>query len=252
MNKQLKLLVQLQAIENRKRRLLQEREEAPKRKLQKEKEFQAFEAEVVMKKAELENLRKLHNQLEKDVTALEGKYKRIRQKEGEVKTNREYKALLKEQEEIRQEIVEKEDRLLECMEGIETLSVEVKALEKELQERKRELQRELEIIDQKVKNIELRVVELNVIQQNIKKELDPQILRKCEFLFMRHGGVAVAPVEQGVCKVCYMSIPPQLFIELQKDQDLINCPHCHRYIYWPGHEEYTVAAEKVLEVCATS
>jgi predicted nucleic acid-binding Zn-ribbon protein len=48
----------------------------------------------------------------------------------------------------------------------------------------------------------------------------------------------VAAVENGVCQVCHMIIPPQKFIELQRDQDIMQCPHCHRFIYWPGHEGY--------------
>ncbi|SFM66205.1 zinc ribbon domain-containing protein [Thermodesulforhabdus norvegica] len=248
MNEQLKLLVQLQALEDAKKRLMREKEESPRRRAQLEKEFQAFEADVVMKKAELENLKKLHRQLEKDIALLEERLKRARQKEGEVKTNREYRALLKEQEELRQDIVDKEDRLLECMESIEALTGEVKELEKELKARRDKLTEELLALDRGIEEIDKKILHLERLQEEIKARLEPQIRKRCEFLLVRHDGVAVAPVERGVCKVCYMSIPPQLFIELQKDQSIMHCPHCHRYIYWPGHEEYVEAVEQILEV----
>lgn len=248
MNEQLKLLVQLQALEDTKKRLIRDKEDSPRRRVQLEKEFQAFEADIVMKRAELENLKKLHRQLERDIATLEDRLRRARQKESEVKTNKEYRALLKEQEDIKQEIVDKEDRLLECMENIEALSEELKKLEKELKARKEKLADDLRAIDREVEEIEKKIVQIERLQEEIKAKLEPQVRKRCEFLLLRHEGIAVAPVERGICKVCYMSIPPQLFIELQKDQTLIHCPHCHRYIYWPGHEKYVEAVEEILSL----
>jgi len=247
LNEQLKYLIQLQALEDRKKALLKEKEEIPKLKIRKEREFQEFEAQYVMKKAELENLQKHHKDLEKEIAELERKLSRCIQKEREVKTNEEYRALLKEQEYLKVEIVEKEDKVLECMERVEILSKEVKRLGKEVEERRSRLKQELTELDEATLSIDAKVEAVEKAQKEIKEKLDPQVRRRCESLMARQGGIAVAPVEKGICKVCHVSLPPQQFIELQKDTMVMNCPHCHRFIYWPGHEVYIEAAKEIIQ-----
>ncbi len=252
MNEQLKYLIQLQALENKKKALMKEKEEAPKKRALKEKEFSEFEAEFVMKKNELDSVRKLHKELEQEVSQLEQKLRKSKAKEQEVKTNKEYRALLKEQEDLKQEIIDREDRILECMEKIEILSQEVKKLEKEVKAKKEELEKELLRLEQETLEIDKKIETLEKIQAEIKEKLEPQYRKRCEFLMVRQGGIAVAPVEKGICKVCHVSLPPQQFIELQKDKSIMNCPHCHRFIYWPGHSEYMEAADEIVHKIVVS
>jgi hypothetical protein len=47
----------------------------------------------------------------------------------------------------------------------------------------------------------------------------------------QNAGIAVAGVMDAVCQVCRMNIPPQLFIELMRMQNILMCPHCQRIIY---------------------
>ena len=55
----------------------------------------------------------------------------------EVKTNKEYQAMLKEIEDLKKEIANHEDRALEVMESIDSLAKELKAMGKELTGRKK-------------------------------------------------------------------------------------------------------------------
>jgi predicted nucleic acid-binding Zn-ribbon protein len=47
----------------------------------------------------------------------------------------------------------------------------------------------------------------------------------------RCGGIGLVQVENAVCKGCYLNIPPQLYNELHRGNELRMCPHCHRLIY---------------------
>jgi predicted nucleic acid-binding Zn-ribbon protein len=51
-------------------------------------------------------------------------------------------------------------------------------------------------------------------------------------LISRRGGTAVVNVKNGVCLGCFMNIPPQLFIEVTKNNRLILCPSCNRIFYF--------------------
>jgi predicted nucleic acid-binding Zn-ribbon protein len=43
--------------------------------------------------------------------------------------------------------------------------------------------------------------------------------------------------DNGVCTGCQMALPPQLFIQVQKVDELHQCPQCHRYVFHPGSLE---------------
>ncbi len=243
---QLRYLIQLQALENKKKALIAERNEIPRKKARLEKAFQEFENECLMRKTELDHLRKLHRDLEKHIASLDDRLRKARQKEGEVKTNKEYKALLKEQEDIKREIAEKEDQVLDCMEKIELLQQEVVSRTKEMEERRKMLERDREALTREDAEITEKINHLMTVQEMVKEKLDEQLLKRCEFLMVKQGGIAVAAVDKGVCRVCHVSLPPQKFIELQKNEGVMSCPHCHRFIYWPQNEEYLRAEEEIL------
>ena len=66
----------------------------------------------------------------------------------------------------------------------------------------------------------------------IKGDIRPDILKKYEMIRSRRGGLALAVVKEETCQGCYIHIPPQVFIQLQKGvAELIYCPHCHRILY---------------------
>jgi len=74
--------------------------------------------------------------------------------------------------------------------------------------------------------------EKNSQRDSIKGEVRPDILKKYEMIRSRRGGLAMAVVREETCQGCYIHIPPQVFIQLQKGvAELIYCPHCHRILY---------------------
>jgi hypothetical protein len=240
---QLRMLVELQYLFDRKAELLRSREQTPENLAQLEQEFTQFEGECLQKKAEHENARKLRRSLEGEVKELENRRQRSTGRSNEVKTNREFRAILKEIEDLKVEIVVKEDQVLECMEVIERLDKEVKELEGELEKRRKQLHQDKEALQQESGQVEVRVVRLEALEQEVRAKIDPDILKRFDFLMEKRGWCAVAGVRGGVCQSCRLNIPPQKFIELQRDETLHHCPSCHRFIYWADSESYQVFAE---------
>ena len=238
MQEQLKYLVELQILENKKAQLVRDREETPARLAALDKEYGAVESEYLLKKADYDHAVQLHRSLERDIADLEARIKRSKQKEREVKSNREYHALLKEIQDLQEEIRSKEDQVLELMEKIETYQSELKVMEKEVARKKKEVEAQKTKLQEESDRVSDKIARLNALQEEIRAKIDPSLLRKWDFLVEKRKGVAVAPVEKGTCQVCHLNIPPQRFIELQRDENILTCPHCHRFIYWPGHDAY--------------
>lgn len=243
MQEQLKYLVELQILENKKAELLRKREETPLKIAALDKEFAAFESEYLLKRTEHDNAAHLRRLEEKEIADLEARIRRSRQKEHEVKTNREYHALLKEIQDLQDEIRVHEDHVLELMEKIETLSQELKTLAQELDKRRKALEEQKAALQRECDQVEGKIAHLERLQAEIRQKLTPLIFNKWNTLAQRYKGMAVAPVTQGVCQMCHLNIPPQRFIELLRDQDILTCPHCHRFIYSPENEAYRAVLE---------
>ncbi|MEJ5348452.1 MAG: C4-type zinc ribbon domain-containing protein [Desulfosoma sp.] len=243
MQEQLKYLVELQILENKKAELIRKREETPLRIAALDKEFAAFESEYLLKKTEHDNAVQLRRAEEKEIADLEARIRRSRQKEHEVKTNREYHALLKEIQDLQDEINAREDHILELMEKIENLSKELKTLAQEVEKRRKAVEDKKAALQQECDQVDEKIARLEALQADIRTKLSPLIFNKWNTLAQRYKGVAVAPVTQGVCQICHLNIPPQRFIELLRDQDILTCPHCHRFIYHPENEAYRAVHE---------
>jgi predicted nucleic acid-binding Zn-ribbon protein len=75
----------------------------------------------------------------------------------------------------------------------------------------------------------------------LRKGVPAQLLKRYEFIRERRNGTAIAPVREGVCLGCNMNILPQQFIDLQKGEEIIQCPHCQRILYWLDEMEEEAA-----------
>jgi uncharacterized protein len=237
---QLKHLVELQVLEDKRQELIRGYAATPKRIAELEKEFEGFESAFLAKKAEFEHARKMRRALEQTISDFETKITRSKTRMNEVKTNKEYQAILKEIDDIKKEIGSKEDEALEYMEKIEVLGKQVKVEEKELSEHKQRIEAEKKQLLAESERVKGRLERLEAIAAKVREQVEPVLLKRNDHLLQRQAGIAVAACDAGVCLVCHLNIPPQKFIELMKDETIMQCPHCHRFLYWPGNEAYTV------------
>lgn len=239
MSEQLRFLVELQYLEDKKAALLKSRDGTPQQLARLDQEFSRFEGEYLLQKAEFEHSQKMHRTVEQEIADLESKLIRTKTRMTSIKNNREYQASLKEIESLKREIGDKEDQVLAFMETIEALQGTMKDMEKEVAAREQTLEQKKQELRGKSEQVADKMARLESMQNEILQQLDPDLLKRWRFLLERQGGTAVAAVEKGVCQICHLNVPPQKFIELQRDEQIMVCPHCHRFIYWPGHEQYS-------------
>ncbi len=46
------------------------------------------------------------------------------------------------------------------------------------------------------------------------------------------AGIAIAEARAESCSGCYMSIPPQVYVNVKKNESIITCPNCNRILYY--------------------
>jgi predicted nucleic acid-binding Zn-ribbon protein len=193
---------------------------------------------VQRKETEKANLEKKRKDAEKDA---EVENLRIKEREAKlyaIKTNKEYQAAIKEIADAKQANREKEESVIGVMEKINALSEEITQLSSGLADKEKvfkEKEAELRKNENELKTDRDRY---HSQHQDAGTKVDPAVLKQYRYIQNKYSD-AMALATNGVCSGCNKRIPPQLYIELQKWNELISCTNCHRLLFYqePQAEE---------------
>lgn len=232
LDEKLKALLTMQSIDTQFDNISREKEEAPKEIEKLREGLNLLKKAMEQDLSTLEELTKERRKVERELEEIDPKLKKSKLRLNEVKSNREYQAVLKEIEELKELNFQKEEVVIKWMEEIEIQEKECannavrweksqqeyKSKEKQFSQRMRELDKEVQSLDEK--------------RVQLSPNLDGDLLRRYNALRTHLGGRVVVPVIDGVCQECHLGIPPQQYNELIKGGSLQSCPHCSRIIYW--------------------
>jgi predicted nucleic acid-binding Zn-ribbon protein len=70
----------------------------------------------------------------------------------------------------------------------------------------------------------------------LAEHVDDDLHRRYRMIFERRGGVAVVAVRDGICQGCHMNVPPQLYNQVLRNEQVLLCPSCQRIIFWSPNE----------------
>jgi len=200
-----------------------------------------FEVDEPLKQAkrELDNMKKKNEiasqkKREKEIALSEAqeKIRKMKARVSDLKTNKEYQAYQKEIEASEKEIFAIEDGILQLMEEVDVVS-------KELKEKEAGVNAEIEKMNVFKKELDTEVAKHEKELDALKEErvgtvarIDPDIYNTYMTLLRDSGdGVAVTTARNELCSGCDMHIPPQLYVEIRKNEEIIQCPQCRRILY---------------------
>lgn len=189
-------------------------------------------------KGKLDTAKKDTRLKEKDLEVCQVKRQKSEARLYEVKTNKEYSAVLVEIEEIKQEKARVEEEILALMELQERLATEIREAETALRVREGRGREEEARVRQRLAEVEVEVAAGRSERARVARDLPPSLLADYDKLLRYRGGLAVAPVDAaGVCGGCRMALTPQRLQETKQQATLLNCESCGRFLYWadPRH-----------------
>lgn len=199
--------------------------------------LKALEGEQTRKRQDLEDLHRQWRDAEANVADLEEGIKDSRTRLLTIKKDIEYKAMLKEIAFKEDQRDHKETRVLELMDAIEAATAKIAELDNDLVARREALQQREGEVALQMEKLKEEWSNLQSRRQGLREGLPAALLKRYEFINQRRNGGAIAEVRQGVCTGCHMNILPQQFIDLQKGEEILQCPHCQRILYWLGDDE---------------
>jgi len=197
-----------------------------------EESFAAASRAVDAEKHRLEELTRAHRASEENLRKGVEQLKKTKDRLLDVKTNKEYQAMLKEIETLEKKNSEIEDDIILKLEEMDSARKELKTAEQEFEalrldyeKEKKELEKELDLMDSEISGLLKE-------QEGLRTEIETDLLKKYDRIRSHVNGRAVVPVWKSVCDACHMNIPPQMYNELQRSEEIMQCPFCSRIIYW--------------------
>src|SRR5262245_25552849 len=183
-------------------------------------------------KVRLDEAKKNQRAKEKDLEDNRVKRQKFEGQLYQVKTNKEYSAVLVEIEEVKQEKSRIEEEILTFMELQEQLASEMKDAEARLRERETHGKTEQAGFEERLHRVETELGQVRGERAALVTPLPVTVLDDYDKL-LRHRGVAVAEVTKpNFCGGCRVTITPQRLQELRQQNALIHCESCGRYLYW--------------------
>ncbi|MFP3998501.1 MAG: zinc ribbon domain-containing protein [Desulfobacterales bacterium] len=228
---QLDLLIALQENEREEARLNEELKGMPEKKAQMEASLEAFEQDIQTRQERVSAFKKDYRAYDNELELNQSRIKKREVQLHSVKTNKEYQSLLKEIDDIRASNSRLEDASLQCLDDMDSAEKELKEKTREYENRRKQIEQEKQELDKAALDLEERIRQLKFESEAIIEKLDPDLVKKYRQTRDRGGGVGLVQVENAVCKGCHLNIPPQMYNELQRGNELKMCPHCHRLIF---------------------
>jgi predicted nucleic acid-binding Zn-ribbon protein len=186
-------------------------------------------------KTRLDAARKDQRAKEKDLEVVQAKRSKNEARLYEVKTNKEYSAVLIEIEEIKQEKARMEEEVLVLMEAQERLTGDIREAEGRFKQRESEGRSQEATLKEQLRGIETDLTGVRTERKELATKLPANILGDYDRILRARSGLALVPVTKpNFCGACRMTITPQRLQELRAQSSLIPCESCGRYIYWPS------------------
>jgi predicted nucleic acid-binding Zn-ribbon protein len=240
----MKMLIDLQSCDTEIGDLERRIAEAPLRIKEIEDRLAEMDDEWEAAEKQLEELKLKRRGLEKDIEMVESQIGKANTKLSNIKSNKEYKAALKEIDDLTREKSRLEDKAIEFMEQVDSLSAQSLAKKEERDRFRQEVMDEKENILQEIGSMDEALKTLGMKRGKFCMKVSGELLKRYDFIRERKSGVALSPVLNGVCQVCHMEIPPQKYNELLRGESLLDCPYCHRIIYWGDNERFQKAGKE--------
>ncbi len=197
-------------------------------------EEKALEIKCEAKKNEFKESEILKNKQETDIGELKEKIEKFNAQLFQIKTNAEYTKMLKQIDETKGTIVQREDSILEIMEKQESLQAELTAQQEDIKREKEKLSEKEAKCHTETTQLQSEIDVLITKKDTIKKMVAELLLQRYEHILKSRQDSAFVPVtEDGCCSACNMILTADVIDQAKLGADLVSCQTCSRLLYHP-------------------
>jgi len=224
-------LVQLQTVDTEAYGLKAEKESKPQ-------EIKILEVSFEEKKQQLANLEKEALDLQKrrkdnelELASKEGATKKLQTQLYSLKTNKEYQSMLQQIQDSKADASVIEDKILQLFDQTDKKKGEIEQEKARLKEQEKIFNEQKSKVEERVKVIDGRLLQLEAQRKQIIPGVDPGILAQYERILLNRDGLAIVSVKDNSCQGCNMFVPPQVINLIKMYERMITCEICNRILY---------------------
>ena len=196
-----------------------------------DKKIQAGSKHLADTKEKMSQNQKKRRELETEVKDIKVQIGKYRRQLNEVKTNKEYTALLKEIEESQHKVDTLEESIIAEMLAADDVEEEIKAALHRQGLDEENLKKEKTVLDEKMKETEAKFAALNKEREALLPRIPREQMMLYEAIYQKKGGNALSPVTGDFCAMCHMRVRPQMLNEVRDKLAVILCENCGRILY---------------------
>jgi predicted nucleic acid-binding Zn-ribbon protein len=181
-----------------------------------------------------EALDKKKKDKERSLDEIAERIRKLKARASEIKNNKEYQAHLKEIASVEKEQSAIEDEILVLMESTDAALKDLKRVQTKVDAERERIEEYKKKLNEEIAVAEKELAELRLRRNEGLQRIDNDVYELYSTVLESKGGLAVVEARDEICRGCNMNIPPQLFVELKKNEKIIQCPQCGRILCWRG------------------
>ena len=237
MKEKLLLLIKIQECDSQLVKLSAKKKNLPEDIEKLNRAFNSFEEGIKTNKIKYDELKARHTESENKIKKINEGVVKTKERMLEVKNNKEYQAMLKEIETAEKSRGEVETAIISILDELDKLSVLVKKDDDILKEKRAKYEQEKKTIEDELNAVDSDTAGWEEKRNELQANIPDDLMMKYEKVRKRNRGIGVTSVWKSVCNGCHMNIPPQLYNEVQRSEELFSCPNCNRIIYFQDMEK---------------
>ena len=221
----------LQEADNRITTLKAEIADVPKKLAEIDSRRQAAREEAKAEEEKLQEIEHSRREKEGDLQTENERLLKYKTQLNQIKTNKEYTAMLHEIETTEKRIGDHEEKILIAMEDGDAAKVSLAEVKESSAKMESLCDEEDKALKTRTAEAEGELTEGEARRKEAEAGTDANLLKRYEQIRSRMRGSAVVEVRKGICQGCRVSLPPQLYNDLFKGDVLHDCPSCQRILF---------------------
>jgi len=238
-------LIDLQKTDTNIRRLKKAIETADERRAAIEQEFEQHASSIREIQAKRDTANTERAELEKQIAENKTYLERADRNLKHAQNQKEYETAMRETDALQKQIGALETQVLEKITAAEEVekvlderAEEINSLESKREAALQEFDKEIQAARAEFETETAKRQEIFVtLPKNLASVYD-------RFAQRSKDGIAVAEVVNGSCSACFMSLRPQMQLEVKRGDQIITCENCARILYMAPKDSETEAAAK--------
>jgi predicted nucleic acid-binding Zn-ribbon protein len=183
-------------------------------------------------KDRLTNNQKKRRTLESGLQDTKENIAKFKRQLNEVKTNREYKTLLKEIEDTNARMDSLEEQIITEMLTADDIEKEIKSSIQKADEIQADLAKKKEKIMQEKSDAEKILDNLEKEKEELLPKIPADQMKLYKQISSQKNGIVLSPVTEEFCTMCHMRVRPQMVNELIAGREIITCENCGRILHY--------------------